>query len=152
MRTWILAVMMMTGLAMNAQHGDRRHEGKKHDKGQKEHFTPEQRAELRTKEMTLALDLTDKQQAEIKAFFTERNKEMEKAVAERKANRDAGKKPTNDERFAMKNKMLDERIATKAFMKKTLDARQLAKLEEMKNDKREKITKKGKNFKKGRRR
>ena len=152
MRTWILAVMMMTGLAMNAQHGERRHEGKKHDKGQKEHFTPEQRAELRTKEMTLALDLTNKQQTEIKAFFIEKNKEMEKVAAERKANRDAGKKPTNDERFAMRNAMLDERIATKAFLKKTLDARQLAKLEEMKSDKREKITKKGKNFKKGGRR
>jgi periplasmic protein CpxP/Spy len=51
MKTWILGVMMMAGMAMSAQH-----RGEKRD-----HLKPEQRAELRAKEMTLALDLNEKQ-------------------------------------------------------------------------------------------
>lgn len=149
MKTWILAIMLMMGFAMNAQPGEKKHHGRKH---QMENFTPEQRAELQVKKMTLSLDLTDKQQAEIKAFLVEKGKEKDKAMTALKANREAGKKPTSDERFAMKNKMLDEKIAMKAFLKKTLDAKQLAKLESMKLEKREKITNREKNFKKDGRR
>ncbi|WP_146185896.1 hypothetical protein [Flavobacterium album] len=152
MKTWILAIVMVMGFAMNAQPGEKRHHDRKFDKGQMENFTPEQRAELQVKKLTLALDLSDKQQTEIKAFLTEKGKEREKAMAEFKANRDAGKKLTPDDRFAMKNRMLDEKIAMKAFMKKTLDARQLAQLEMMKTHQREKITKREKNFKKDSRR
>jgi protein CpxP len=148
MKTWILALVMMVGIAVNAQPGERRHEGRKHSREHVERFTPEQRAELQVKKMTLALDLTEKQQKDIKAFLTDRNNEREKIMAERKANREAGKKPTSDERFVMKSKMLDDKIATKAFFKKTLDAKQLARLDEMKSEKREKITKGDKKFKK----
>lgn len=147
MKTWILVVVMMMGVAMNAQHGERRHEGKMRGGERMEHFTPEQRAELQVKKMTLALDLNEKQQKEIKSYLLEKNKDREKAIAERKANREAGKKMTADERFAMKSRMLDNKIAAKEFFRKTLDAEQLAKMEEIKNDRHEKITKKSKKFK-----
>lgn len=148
MKTWILALAMMAGMTMNAQHGERRHEGKKHGREQMEQFSPEQRAELQTKKLTLELELTQKQQAEIKEYFTQKNKERETMKADAKAKREAGKKPTADERFAIQNKRLDDKIATKAFFKKTLDARQLAVLEKMKEERKEKITKKHENLKK----
>lgn len=147
MKTWILAIMVIVGVAMNAQSGERRHEGKRHGKERMEQFTPEQKTELQVKRMTLALDLTDKQQKEIKSLFLERGKEREKMMAEMKADREAGKKPTADERFARKNRILDNKITMKASLKKILDEKQLAKLEDMKKHKREKITKRGKSFK-----
>lgn len=152
MKTWILAIVMMMGFAMNAQHGERRHNEKRHGKEHTEHFTPEQKAELQAKKMTLALDLSDKQQADVKAFLLERNKEKQKQMETLKANREAGKKLTSDDRFAMNNRRLDDKLAMKAFMKKTLDARQLSKLEEMKKHRHEKITKKNDFFKNARRR
>ena len=148
MKTWILALAMMAGVTINAQHGERKHEGKKHDRGQIEHFTPEQRAELQTKKLTLELDLTDKQQADIKAYFTKKNKEHETMRSSMKAKRQAGEKLTSDERFAMQSKLMDEKIAAKAFFNKTLDAKQLAKFQAMKSERKEKITKKYENLKK----
>ncbi|MGQ2982011.1 hypothetical protein [Flavobacterium sp.] len=148
MKTWILALAMVAAVTVNAQHGERRHEDGMHGREKAERFTPEQRTELQVKKMTLDLDLTEKQQKDIKAYFLEKAKEKEKVAAVIKADRDAGKKPTDDERFAMKSKMLDEKIATKAFLKRTLNPEQLIKLEHIKNDRSEKITKKHENFKK----
>lgn len=117
MKTWILAIMMMAGISMSAQH-----------KGEmRDNLKPEQRAELRAKEMTLALDLNDKQQKEVKALMLDRAKKAETARAQHKAAKEAGKRPTADEKFAMKSKMLDEQIALKAEMKKILTAEQYAK-------------------------
>lgn len=148
MKTWILALAMMTGVAMNAQHGEGRHEGKKHGREQMERFTPEQRAELQTKKLTLELELTEKQQADIKTYFTQKNKEQESVRAGIKDKRKKGERLTPDERFALKNKMLDDKIAAKAFFKKTLNADQLAKLQKLKDERKEKITKKYENLKK----
>lgn len=147
MKTWILALAMMAGMAMNAQHGERRHEGKKHGREHMDHFTPEQRAELQTKKLTLELDLTEKQQADIKAYFTKKNKERETARTAMKAKREAGQKLTSDGRFEMQNKILDNKIAAKAFFTKTLDTKQLAKFQSMKMERKEKITKKHENLK-----
>ncbi len=148
MKTWILAIVMMAGVAVNAQHGQGKHDGKKHDREQMEHFTPEQKAELHTKKLTLELDLTTKQQADIKAYFTQKNKERETMKTAMKAKRKAGEKPTADERFAMQSKMLDNQIAEKEFFKKTLDPRQLMIFQQMKMDRDQKITKRHENFKK----
>jgi len=150
MKTWILAFAMVAAVTVNAQHGERRHEDGMHGREKAERFTPEQRTELQVKKMTLDLDLTEKQQKDIKAYFLEQAKEKEKAAVALKADRDSGKRPTSDERFAIKSKMLDERIATKAFLKKTLNPEQMAKLEHTKKERDEKITKKHENFKKRR--
>lgn len=148
MKTWILALAMMAGMTMNAQHGERRHEGKKHGREQMEQFTPEQQAELQTKKLTLELDLTEKQQADIKTYFTQKNKELKAMKADAKAKREAGKKPTADERFAIQNKRLDDKIATKAFFKKTLDARQISCIGKDENGKKGKNHKKTRKFEK----
>jgi|SRR5690606_17690213 len=131
MKTWILAVMMAVGISTYAQHGKERHT----------QFTPEQSAELQAKKMTLALDLTEKQQNDLQKVFTERNKKAEQFKTQAKNNREAGKKLTRDEKFAMQNRMLDEKIAMKAEMKKILNAEQYAKWEKMKKHKKQKFTK-----------
>ncbi len=142
MKTWILAIVMMIGLTVTAQHRDTRHEPLK----------PEQRAELAAKKMTLALNLNEKQQKDVQKLLLDRIKKAEQLRAQRKADRETGKKLTADEKFAMKNKQLDDKIALKAEMRKVLSAEQFTKWENMKQDHHNKITKKHENFKKRQRR
>jgi hypothetical protein len=92
--------------------------------------------------------LNTSQQKEIKALLLEQAKKRETKMAEMKANKDKGEKLTKDERFEMKNKMLDEQIAMKAKMKSILNETQMKKWEELKkermedkNDRREKMFK-----------
>ena len=142
MKTWILAAVMMVGVAVTAQEKKERTEPLK----------PEQRVELRVKQMDLALDLNDKQQKEISKLMLDRAKKGEQFRAQRKANKEAGKKLTSDEKFALKSKALDERIAMKDEMKKILSAEQFAKWENLKKERHGKIAKSHKKFKKDARR
>jgi len=142
MKTWILAAAMMVGVAVTAQEKKERQEPLK----------PEQRVELRVKQMDLALDLSDKQVNDLKSLFLDRSKKAEQFKAERKANKDKAKTMTADERFALKSKSLDERIAMKEQVKKILTAEQFAKWETMKKENRGKITKRHEKIKTHRRR
>ena len=108
----------------------------------REKLTPEQQTELHVKKMTLDLDLDEKQQKEIKTILVEQSKKREAKIAAMKAKREKGEKPTADERFAMKNEMLDNQIAIKAKMKKILKPEQLTKWEEKQADRKERIEKK----------
>ena len=142
MKTWILAMAMMIGVGVNAQ-----------DKRERpEPLKPEQRAEIQAKKMTLALDLNEKQQKDIQKILLDTNKKSGEFRTQRKANKEAGKKPTADERFAMENKMLDDRIARQREFKKILTPEQFEKFQAMKKDRHEKMGhamhKKGQNFKK----
>jgi hypothetical protein len=51
-----------------------------------------------------------------------------------KAMKEKGVKPTNDERFAMQMKMLDEQIATKKRVEKILNAKQFEKWASLKEE------------------
>ena len=117
----------------------------------REKLTPEQQTELQVKKMTLDLDLDAKQQKEIKTILLEQAKKREAKMAEMKAKREKGEKPSADEKFEMKNNQLDAQIEWKAQMKKTLTAEQFAKWEskQEKNTKRaaQKSMKKRKNGK-----
>lgn len=112
----------MVGMTIVAQPRNNKHQGNGMEK-----FTPEQRTELQVKKLTLELDLTDSQQREIKAFVADKNAKMEAHRTEMKAMKEKGTKPTKDERFAMKSKMLDEQIATKKRMQKILNEKQFEK-------------------------
>lgn len=100
----------------------------------REKLTPEQQTELQVKKMTLELDLDAKQQKEIKAILLEQAKKREAKMAEMKAKREKGEKPSADEKFEMKNKMLDNQIENKAQMKKILKPEQFAKWEEKQSE------------------
>ena len=108
---------------------------------QREKLTPEQRVELQAKKMKLDLDLNDKQVADVKKLLLEQAKKREAKKAEFQAKKDDAKKPTSDEIYAMKNKMLDEQIANKAEMKKILTADQYKKWEENREEDKYKMKK-----------
>jgi len=127
MKKVLIAIVMMSSLATFAQ--DR--------KMKRDDFTPEQRVELQVKKMTLDLELNDKQQKDLKKLLTEQSKKREEAKAKHEAAKASDKKPTNEERFAMRNKILDEKIAFKSEMKKILNEKQMEKWEEQREDKME---------------
>ena len=124
MKKMILAIALVATTLTFAQ--DRKARGEK--------LTPEQQTELQVKKMTLDLDLDAKQQKEIKTILLEQAKKREAKMAEMKAKREKGEKPSADEKFEMKNKMLDNQIENKAQMKKILKPEQFAKWEEKQSD------------------
>lgn len=94
-------------------------------------LTAEQHATLAVKKMTLALDLSQKQQNEIKPLITAKISERKAAMEQRKANKGDKKRPTADEMFAMQNKQLDSKIYMKNKMKDILNKEQFEKFEKM---------------------
>lgn len=94
-------------------------------------LSPEEMATIKTKKMTLALDLTDAQQDEIYKLSLENAKMRKAHKAERKSKKTAApQKPlSKEERLAFINKKLDHKIAMKAKLKKILNKDQYAKWE-----------------------
>lgn len=131
MKKTVMMAVLLAGLTATAQKGERAHRDAMKD------LTPEQVATLQTKKMTLALDLTEVQQQQIKAIQLE-NAEMRKAkMEERKAQKEEreAKKPTSEERYAMANARLDHQIAQKAEMKKILSEEQYTQWQRMQHRK-----------------
>ncbi|WP_418262214.1 hypothetical protein [Flavobacterium faecale] len=123
--TALIAIISITGYAQEKQERHGKHEGQP-----MEQFTPEQRQELMLKKMTLELDLTTSQQKDMSKIIGEQSAKREAQMKNRKAKTE---KPTSDEIFAMKSKMLDEQIAMKAKMKKILSPEQFTKWEKLKD-------------------
>ncbi len=127
-----LVLIASIGLSTYAQEKKERpgrHEGHPMDK-----FTPEQRNELMLKKMTLELDLNASQQKEMGKLIADQSAKREAFMKKRK---EKTEKPTSDEIFEMKNKMLDEQIAMNSKMKKILSPEQFTKWNEMKKHHRE---------------
>lgn len=59
-----------------------------------------------------------------------------------------GQKPTTDEKFEMKSKILDDKIEHKARMKKILKPEQFLKWEQHQENRKEKMSKKNQNKRK----
>lgn len=135
MKTWILAMTMMAGMSMVAQApAGKPFAHNRHERVQREHLTPQQRAELKSKQLTLKLDLSDKQQKEVERLLLTAENHKEEAFNQRTEARKAGVKPSDDERLAAKNRMLDARIAMKRELKKVLNIDQYAKLEKLQEE------------------
>ena len=133
MKKLFIIALLMVGTIIIAQERNRKHQG-----NEMEQFTPEQKSQLMLKKMTLELDLNDSQQKEMSAIISDNVAKKEAHKAEMKAMKEKGVKPTNDERFAMHMKMLDEQIATKKRMEKILNAKQFEKWTSLKEDRQEK--------------
>ena len=108
---------------------------------EKSKLSPEQQTELQVKKMTLDLDLDAKQQKELRTILLENNKKREAKKMALKEKMAKGQKPTSDERFEMKSKMLDDQIELKAKMKKILTPDQMKKWEAKQEERKEKVTK-----------
>ena len=133
MKKLFIIALLMVGTIIIAQERNRKHQG-----NEMEQFTPEQKSQLMLKKMTLELDLNDSQQKEMSTIISDNVAKKEAHKAEMKAMKEKGVKPTNDERFAMHMKMLDEQIATKKRMEKILNAKQFEKWTSLKEDRQEK--------------
>lgn len=104
-------------------------------------LTPEESATLRTKKMTLLLDLTESQQREIKKINLEMTKERSVKREERKKKREQIKaqRPSKEERLSMMNNRLDKQIETKKKMKRVLNEKQYGKWEKSRKHKARKM-------------
>ncbi len=102
---------------------------KKGNKGSK--LTIEQQTTLAVKKMTLALDLSDKQQQQIKPIVMAKMTDRKDFIEKRKASKENNQKPTSDEIFAIKNKQLDHQIMMKNSIKNILNEEQFEKFEKM---------------------
>lgn len=135
---YVLAIIFTLNVA--AQEGTEhtnRHERKemkaKMKKGRKfmKDLTPEQIAELKTKKLTLALDLSDDQQQRVLALNTEMAKAKKEKIAAHKVKMEKKEKPTSDEKYAMMNDHLNAMIAYKKSMKQILSQEQYERWEKM---------------------
>ena len=143
----VLALAFCTFSAL-AQEQNRNWEDFKKEQGldTKESMKPQDRAQLEAKKMTLHLDLSSDQQSKVEAILLNH-------YTAGKAKRDAmkkTKKPSEEERLAMRNDMLDAQIELKKEMKAVLNAEQYEKYEKMQGRRHQRGLKKMKPEEKGR--
>ncbi len=112
-----------------AQHAPRSGGMKMMQWHQKHNFTPEQLATLKAKKLTLALELTDKQQKELEKLFSEEEKMMQKHHQKMKADQQAGKEVN---RYEMMNEHMNLQIDHQRKIKNILNEDQHAKWSKMK--------------------
>lgn len=103
----------------------------------------EQQTNLAIKQMTLTLDLSEKQQNQITPIMTAQAASKKTAMEKRREMRKNKTKPTADEIYEMKSKFLDNQIAFKNSMKEILNEEQFEKFQKMAKRK----MKKGKDMK-----
>jgi len=127
MKKIVIVLMIFAGVTAIAQKGERG------NRERMKSFTPEQTASLQTKKATLALDLSDSQQVQMKALLLDNAKMRQSKMEDRKAKKesDDSKKPSSEERYAVANERLDHQIAQKAKLKNILSDEQFAKWEKM---------------------
>ncbi|AXG69761.1 hypothetical protein KORDIASMS9_01988 [Kordia sp. SMS9] len=129
---YALAILLTLNVAAQERPDYKGKDGKM--KAQKEFLqslTPAQMATLQTKKMTLALDLTERQQTKILALQTKTATERKADMEARKAMKEKGEKPTDEERFQMMNERLDAKIAYKQSIKEILTSEQYERWEKM---------------------
>ncbi|MDI9309954.1 MAG: hypothetical protein QM535_07035 [Limnohabitans sp.] len=102
-------------------------------KGEK--LTPDQQNQLQLKRMTLEYDLTPSQQKDLAPLLAGRNNKKRERREEMKANKENHKQLSANEKFEIKNKMLDEQIEFKSKMKKILTKEQFEKWEQHRHEK-----------------
>jgi hypothetical protein len=120
-KTLVAVALLTSAVAFAQKDGHRGQRGEFH-----KDLSVEQLATLQTKKMTLALDLSEKQQQEILEFNIA-NVEFRKAkLAERETRRasEERSRPSADERYAMENAKLDHMIAQQQELKKILNDEQ----------------------------
>ncbi len=130
MKKVLIIVMALATFAVNAQ--NKNSERKENRKEMKANLTPEQRADLKTKKMTLALDLTASQQQKVKQLIL-------KAENERPERPENWKEMTDTQKYEAKSAMLDRRIAMKKELKEILTEEQMTKWEVQQSHRREGI-------------
>ena len=81
--------------------------------------------------------MNEAQQKEMSAIISDKIARKESLKAQMEVRKGKGVRPTNDERFVMKMKMMDEQITSKKRMEKILNAKQFEKWTSLNEDRRE---------------
>ena len=102
--------------------------GEKKMKAQREMMSelePEERATLKTKKMTLALDLSSRQQKGVQALNEEEELWREQMKQGRRAEKEGSEaRPSKEERYVRQNQILDQQIAYQQKLREILDEEQ----------------------------
>ena len=106
-------------------------QAQKKRKDNRPQLSVEQLTELAVKKMTLALDLSNKQQDQIMPLIKAQATAKKEIMVKRKAMKESNSKPSTDKVFAMKSKILDDQIAMKTKMKEILKKEQFEKFEKI---------------------
>ncbi|MBR9913860.1 MAG: hypothetical protein GYB32_03380 [Algicola sp.] len=133
MKKLFLIAIAFTTLQAVAQDGKKRasNEMRKERMAKLQDLSPEEMATLKSKKLTLALDLSDKQQNQVKALFLDEAKTRKAKMEAHKKMKESGalEKLSKEERYEMKNERLDAQIAFKQQMKSILSEEQFQKWE-----------------------
>jgi len=133
-----IIVILVVMLTFSTQAQQRKH------KRNKVRFTTEQHVEMAVKRMTLTLDLSEKQQQEIKPLFLARAKKRKEAMEARKTAKKEQKRPTADKIYKMQMDRLNDMIAMKNSMKEILNKDQFEKYQKLKKKRKNLVMKKKK--------
>ena len=117
----ILTLMFLFTFTIQAQ--------KKRD--YKQQLTINQQTSLKVKQMTLALDLSDKQQQQLTPLLRAEITFRQAAIEKRKEARKQKKRPSSDEIYAIKSQELDNKISMKRSMKDILNKTQFETFKKM---------------------
>ena len=124
-------------IAIQATAQERKQDGpqkeRKNKSEQLHNLSADDIATLKTKKMTLHLDLNASQQKEIQKLNLENATAMKAKMEAHKVAKESGtaQKPSQEERVKMMNAKLDHQIAMKAKMKTILNAEQYGKWEKV---------------------
>lgn len=133
MKKIIIILIALVTLQVTAQDRKREHQkdGQKERMETMKDLSPDEIATLRTKKMTLHLDLNEAQQNKMRALFLEEAKIRKVKMEERKAMKESGetKTFTKEDKYKMMNDRLDHQIEVKQKMKSILNAEQFEKWE-----------------------
>jgi protein CpxP len=128
MKNFALILMMVIAVTFTANTQEKTAQKKRQNRRQ---FTVEQNTELAVKRMTLALDLNEKQQNQIKPLLMTQAAQRKTAMEKMKKARENKQKPSEEELFTMRSQQLGNQIAMKKSMKEILTKEQFEEFEKM---------------------
>ena len=103
-------------------------------------MTPEQQAELRSKELALQLDLNEQQTKQVKELELKMVQDRQAHMEVRQAMKEEGaERPSKEEMFKMRSEMLDKQKEHQDAMKKILTPEQFTKWKEMRDERVKKV-------------
>ncbi len=100
-------------------------------KGNKQQLTINQQTSLKVKQMTLVLDLSDKQQQQVNPLLRAEIAFRQAAMEKRKEARVEKRRLTSDEIYLIKSQLLDNKITMKRSMKNILNKTQFETFKKM---------------------
>ena len=100
-------------------------------RGYKQQPTINQQTSLKVKQMTLVLDLSDRQQQQVTPLLRAAIAFRQAAMEKRKEARKQKKRPSSDEIYAIKSQELDNKISMKRSMKNILNKTQFETFKKM---------------------